>query len=98
MKQNIYIATILQNFSTLLFWISIIFFLGVFICKNYFKIIEIIVRLMMILNQKSLNLREYEELNFEDEEEKKLFLLTKYNTLINKSPPIDIENAANKSI
>lgn len=53
---------------------------------------------MMILNQKSLKLREYEELNFEDEEEKKLFLLTRYNTLINKSPPDDIEKAANKSI
>lgn len=39
-----------------------------------------------------------EESSFENDEEKKLFLLTRYNTMINRAFPQDIEKAAERSI
>jgi hypothetical protein len=52
--------------------------------------------MIILLNQKVINIKEEEKELIENEEEKKLFLLTKYNTIINKKTPIDIE-MANKS-
>lgn len=52
---------------------------------------------MIILNKKALCYLDYDMPVFDNEEEKKLYLLTKYNTMINKSFPCDIEKAAEKS-
>jgi len=52
----------------------------------------------VILNQKASQYEEIPDSVFENDEEKKLFYLTRYNTLINKEFPQDIEKAAEKGI
>ena len=52
----------------------------------------------MILNQKASQYEEIPNSNFENDEEKKLFYLTRYNTIINKEFPQDIERAAERGI
>ncbi len=50
----------------------------------------------MILNQKASQYEEVPDSVFDNDEEKKLFYLTRYNTLINKEFPQDIEKAAER--
>lgn len=101
MSQDVWAVYIFNHYYYVLCCISIMILLGMLICKNrtfyLFKNCWLD-RLIIYIIHKDFYLIDNESL-FEKEEEKKLFLLTRLNTIINKSSSPDaMEKQAEKGI
>lgn len=76
-------------------WIFLSMVVLVVICKIFLSNLD---RLYIILNSKYITEVEHDLYNFENEEEKKLFYLTRVFTRINKNISYDLQSLADKGI
>lgn len=98
----IYAFLIVSTINTLLFFWPVTFLLGwSFASFKFFlftsnKVWDFL-RNFIVLNKEQKQYKKHKKPRFDTEEERKLYYLTKFNTIINKTLPNNIDKQANMS-